>query len=62
MPKLTKREHDWIERFGLNCCRKCGIVQRADGLNNPCPGPIRVELRQNRISGRAALQQNGEAG
>jgi hypothetical protein len=32
-------EHDWFEfRPRLTCCRKCGIVRRADGTNKPCKG------------------------
>ena len=26
-------------------CRRCGIIQRADGRNKPCPGLVNVELR-----------------
>lgn len=40
--------HDWFRRFGLTCCKRCGFVKRADGGNKPCPGPVRVGLR-NRI-------------
>lgn len=41
--------HQWFNRFGLTCCKSCGIVKRADGRNKPCPGKVRVELRENRI-------------
>jgi len=34
--------HEWHERFGLTCCRVCGIVQRADGKNKPCKGPMKL--------------------
>jgi len=44
--------HHWFKRFGLICCKHCGIVKRADGTNKPCPGKIRVELRDNRIGAR----------
>ena len=37
--------HAWFERFGLTCCKKCGIVRRADGQNSPCPGSVRIGLR-----------------
>lgn len=42
-------DHAWFQRFGLTCCKLCGIVKRRDGANKPCPGPVRVELRQSRI-------------
>ena len=42
--------HDWHLRFGLTCCKACGIVRRADGKNKPCPGPVRIGLR-SRIGG-----------
>lgn len=44
-----KDGHNWFRRFGLTCCKSCGVVKRADGLNNQCPGKVRVELRENRI-------------
>lgn len=43
----AQRRHDWF-RFRPGwpvSCRKCGIVQRADGKNSPCKGVVRVELR-----------------
>lgn len=43
--------HLWHERFGLTCCKRCGIVRRADDQNKPCPGPVRLGLR-NRIGDR----------
>jgi len=49
-------EHDWHERFNLICCRKCGLVRRADGTSNPCRGIVRVALR----SGTQPLQGTGE--
>lgn len=60
--KLTAR-HLWFERFGLTCCKRCGIVRRRVGLNKPCPGPVRIGLR-NRIGAdrfEAALSQNKDA-
>ena len=44
--------HDWFHhpKFRpLVTCRKCGIVQRHDDKNKPCPGKVRVVLRENRI-------------
>jgi hypothetical protein len=45
----SRHPHDWfvpngLERLG-ECCRDCGIVRRADDLNGPCRGKVRVELR-----------------
>lgn len=45
-------KHDWFvhPKFApLVTCRACGIVKRAVGKNKPCPGKVRVELRDNRI-------------
>jgi hypothetical protein len=47
---MTDRQHLWHKRFGLTCCKACGIVRRADGRNKPCPGPVRLGLR-NRVGG-----------
>lgn len=30
--------HEWFEFHGVTACRRCGVVQRRDGLNKPCPG------------------------
>ena len=46
-------KHKWIRRFGLKCCQWCGIVARADGQNKPCPGKVRVALRENRVKNAA---------
>jgi hypothetical protein len=43
-------EHLWTHRFGLTCCKRCGIVRRRDRTNKPCPGPVRVGLR-DRVGG-----------
>lgn len=34
------RTHDWFYYDGVkgDCCRRCGIVRRADRMNNPCNG------------------------
>jgi len=52
----ARGEHDWHERFGLTCCRRCGRVKRRDGENKPCPGQVKVTPR-----GREALRQIEEA-
>lgn len=47
--------HRWLDRKfrgftkPITCCQNCGILKRADGKNKPCPGKVRVELRENRI-------------
>ena len=41
--------HNWIKYHGLLSCKNCGIVKRRDGRNKPCPGKVRVELRENRL-------------
>lgn len=46
---MGEKRHHWIRRYGLDCCKLCGIVRRADDKNKPCPGKVRVELRENRI-------------
>jgi len=48
-PRETVEDHDWFSRFGLVVCKRCGLVQRADGKNRPCPGPVRVALRSATI-------------
>lgn len=37
--------HEWFLWHGLESCKKCGIVRRADRLHKPCKGVVRVELR-----------------
>lgn len=47
MEKAKDGEHAWFkfkdDKF--NCCAKCGIIQRKDGKNKPCPGVVKVTLR-----------------
>ena len=40
-------QHDWFtpKFIGYPCCRKCGIVKRADGKNKPCRGRVVLSLR-----------------
>ncbi len=45
--------HDWFShpKFRpLITCRLCGVIKQPDGENRPCPGKVRVELRDNRIA------------
>ena len=39
--------HDWfVPAFiGRECCRKCGIMRRADDRNKPCRGKVVLSLR-----------------
>lgn len=36
---LVKSHPEWT------VCKRCGVVQRADGGNGPCRGEVRVTLR-----------------
>jgi len=41
------REHQWCypetgAYISFPFCRVCGVVQRRDGLNQPCKGPTRL--------------------
>ena len=48
--------HDWFvhPKFRpLITCRACGVVKQQDGKNKPCPGKVRVELRDNRLRDKA---------
>lgn len=47
-----KGTHAWFifrEEDGLRCCANCGIIERRDGKNNPCPGKVKVTLRGQKI-------------
>ena len=46
-------EHDWFKPAFLKfeCCRKCGIVRRSDGKNNPCRGRVVLSLRDEYTEG-----------
>ena len=37
--------HEWWKWFGLECCKKCGIVRRRDDANGPCKGHVKVGPR-----------------
>lgn len=52
--QMTGRgEHDWfVPKFiGYECCRKCGIVRRADDKNKPCRGRVTLSLRDEYTEG-----------
>ncbi len=45
--------HDWfLPKFiGYECCRKCGIVRRADDKNGPCRDRVVLSLRDEYAEG-----------
>lgn len=48
---MSNGAHHWFihPKFApLVTCKWCGIVKRNDGENAPCPGKVRVALRDNR--------------
>ena len=44
---MSDETHDWFipEFIGYECCRKCGVVRRADRKNSTCKGVVKVGLR-----------------
>ncbi len=40
-------KHDWISYHGLECCKTCGFVRRADDKNKPCRGPVRIVCKSD---------------
>lgn len=40
-------EHDWFyySPTKSDCCRRCGVVRRADDQNGPCRGPVKVTVK-----------------
>lgn len=45
-PTPANGQHEWIERYNLTCCAKCGMVQRKDGTESQCKGAVKVALRE----------------
>ncbi len=45
MSDILNAEHEWWIWHGMECCKLCGIVKRADGKNRPCKGIVRVGPR-----------------
>lgn len=39
-PSLARGTPDWVT------CLRCSRMRRADGKNKPCPGPVRISLRE----------------
>lgn len=37
--------HEWHERFGLTCCKVCGLVRNENSDAKGCRGPVYVSLR-----------------
>lgn len=48
--------HDWVKPpwAAVAFCRKCMVVCRADGGNQPCPGIVKLVLRKGRKRVRKA--------
>lgn len=51
---MTARRHSWVRPIRLPraaiVCRWCGVA-KSTGVDTPCPGKIRAELRENRLKG-----------
>lgn len=45
--------HDWFTPgfIGYECCRKCGMVRRADDKNKPCRDRVVLSLRDEYTEG-----------
>lgn len=52
-----KMPHEWIQFHNLTCCARCGVVQRADGKNKPCKGPVKITLRVEKGLGKSGRQK-----
>jgi hypothetical protein len=48
-----KQEHEWFRPnfISYDCCRKCGIVRRADGNNKPCKGFVYLRALETPFTG-----------
>ena len=42
---MVASDHDWITYNYFVCCRRCGIVRRADGKNSRCKGNVKITTR-----------------
>ena len=49
--------HHWTQQGYLMVCKDCGIVQRKDGKNMPCPGKVKVAMRDNKPSAREVAHE-----
>lgn len=40
-------EHAWFKfkDDNFDCCARCGIIRRKDDKNKPCPGKVKITLR-----------------
>lgn len=47
LEKAKDGEHAWFKfkDDNFDCCAKCGIIRRKDDKNKPCPGKVKVTLR-----------------
>lgn len=41
-------------------CRNCGNIRRADGLNSPCRGKVKIALREITLDDAKHLNQVGD--
>lgn len=60
-------DHDWfgyamVSPSGrtIECCRRCGIVRRADDANKPCRGFVTISLRDEARSAQPNQPTEGE--
>lgn len=44
--EFEENGHKWWKWRGWICCKKCSIIRRADGKNKPCPGNVKIGLRE----------------
>ena len=51
--------HEWRGRFGLTCCKVCGLVRKENSDTNGCRGPVYVSLR-DASPVQPALEWNGD--
>lgn len=58
-PEVIERSngHEWakwvFKSGSMVCCNICGKVRRADNLNKPCKGPVKIELRVEQLKQEA---------
>lgn len=63
MIKSDDNGHKWISwhtAVSWLACEKCGIVQRIDGQNKPCPGSVKIVLRGKEEAMLEARKEGGD--
>jgi predicted metal-binding protein len=53
-------DHDWFPYHDMTVCKSCGIVKRRTGENKPCPGKVRVALRDQPQTPQPVLPTSGD--